>query len=87
MPEWLFGAYDRAQPRLEAEETLLTIRTMLGGTGHMKEEDFNQFQNQLMRIINGGREHRAVGRPSSPEEMRMFVRQLGLGGFKVEIEE
>lgn len=87
MPEWLFDAYDRATSRLEAEETQLLVKALVAGTGHMKDEEFSRFQKQLARVAAADtQEDSSIGRPRTAEEMRMMVRQLGLGGFKVDIE-
>jgi hypothetical protein len=86
VPEWLFSMYDRAQPRLEAEEQQMTLRTLIAGTGHMKQEEFGQYQRQLMRQANGGELGNQVMRPSTPEEMRMLVRAAGFGpSFKIDV--
>ena len=39
-------------PRLQAEETMLEIRTVMLATGHMKEEHANEFLRDLGRIAN-----------------------------------
>jgi len=53
----------------------------------MKDEHFAQFQRQLDRIASGGEERTSgIGRPRTADEMRMLVRQLGLSGFKLDIE-
>ena len=65
----------------------MLLKTTLAASGHMKDENFTQYQHQLARQASGGEETRAIGRPASAEEMRMLVRQLGLGGFKVDIQE
>lgn len=63
------------------------VKALIAGTGHMKEEHFAAFQRQLERSAVGAVETgSAIGRPRTAEEMRMLVRQLGMGGFKVEIE-
>ena len=65
----------------------MLVKALVAGTGHMKDEEFTRFQKQLARVANAGvREDSAIGRPRTAEEMRMLVRQLGLGGFKVDIE-
>ncbi len=60
----------------------------MASAGHLKDEDFMAFQKRLQRQANGGIVPNAgIGRASTPEEMRMLVRQLGLSGFKVDIKE
>jgi hypothetical protein len=88
VPEWLFSAYDRAQPRLEAEETQMLVRALVGGTGHMSQEDFAAFQRELARTALGTPDQqRQRHKPATAEEMRALVRSMGLGGsFKVEID-
>lgn len=86
VPEWLFQVYNRAQPRIEAEEHQLLLKTTLAGSGHMEDTAFQQYQRQLIRQATGGEDRgAAIGRPRTPDEMRMLVRQLGLSGFKVDI--
>jgi hypothetical protein len=85
IPEWLFRAYERAQPRLEAEEYQMVLKNSVAGTGHMKDEDFQQYQRQLERQASGGMRDHSIARPRTAEEMRTLVRGLGMSGFKVDI--
>ena len=85
VPVWLFTAYERAQTRLEAEEYQMLLKSLIAGTGHMKDEDFGQYQKQLAQQASGGMRDHSVGRPRTAEEMEVMIRQLGLGGFKVDI--
>ena len=85
LPEWLFTAYERAQPRLEAEEHQMALKNAMAGTGHMKDDDFMQYQKQLQRRASGGERDHSVGRPRTQEDMEAMIRQLGLSGFKVDI--
>lgn len=85
MPEWLFKVYERAQPRLEAEEHQMVLKDLVAGTGHMKDDDFGQYQKQLARQARGGRDDPSITRPKTPEEMEVLIRSMGLSGFKVDI--
>jgi hypothetical protein len=86
VPEWLFAVYDRAQPRLEAEEVQMTLKTLIAGTGHMKDEEFRTYQRQLERQASGGEDTRSAFRPHSEAEMRQMIKALGFpSSFKVEV--
>ena len=88
VPEWLFDCYDRAAPRIEAEEHQAWLETLMAGSGSLKEDVFMAYQKRLQRQAYGGELPSShIARPSTPEEMRMLVRGLGLGGFKVDIKD
>jgi hypothetical protein len=89
VPEWLFSAYDRAQPRIEAEEAQVMLEALVAGSGHMKEDAFNAYQRRLMTTAQGRRYRQTSGvaRPRTEEELRGLVSAMGLSGFKVDIKD
>jgi hypothetical protein len=88
VPQWLFEVYDRAQPRLEAEEAQAWIKTLAAGSGHLEEGDYHAYHQELANQAQGvkGDVRKAI-RPKSADEMRMLISGLDLRGFKVDIKD